>query len=415
MAESIDLAERTGFVEDLAIAYTNYADSLHVAGQTRRARDLVEEGLARIRDRIVSQGGSVRPFRFIRLNLAEMNFELGEWDLAEEALEEAGTAVQGTALAHARLRWAQVALGRGRPDEEISAALDEARELLRDALEPQYIALLAILCAELELRRGDHEAARGAVDDGLDRIQFCSEDGIRIALIAATGLTVEAEIAERARDIGDRERERVAIGRAERFFGLVEAADEEAAGRVEAAVFAGARAEVARAKGEDDADLWRAAASEWAQLERPYSEALALWRGGQAALARGDRGAAKSLLAQACAIARRLGAGWLEGEVEGLATRARLAPLDAAEPDAAGATPIEEATPFGLTARELQVLELLSVGATNREIGERLFMAEKTASVHVSRILAKLDVRSRTEAAAVAHRHGIGGAVESGA
>jgi DNA-binding NarL/FixJ family response regulator len=46
-------------------------------------------------------------------------------------------------------------------------------------------------------------------------------------------------------------------------------------------------------------------------------------------------------------------------------------------------------------------------GATNREIGEQLHMAEKTASVHVSRILAKLDVRSRTEAAAVAHRHGM--------
>ncbi len=64
--------------------------------------------------------------------------------------------------------------------------------------------------------------------------------------------------------------------------------------------------------------------------------------------------------------------------------------------------------PFDLTPRELQVLELVARGTTNREIGERLFMAEKTASVHVSRILSKLDVRSRTEAAAVAHRHGIG-------
>jgi DNA-binding NarL/FixJ family response regulator len=55
------------------------------------------------------------------------------------------------------------------------------------------------------------------------------------------------------------------------------------------------------------------------------------------------------------------------------------------------------------------VLELLAAGATNREIGAQLFMAEKTASVHVSRILAKLDVRSRTEAAAVAHRFGFVG------
>jgi DNA-binding NarL/FixJ family response regulator len=55
------------------------------------------------------------------------------------------------------------------------------------------------------------------------------------------------------------------------------------------------------------------------------------------------------------------------------------------------------------------VLELVAGGATNREIGETLFMAEKTASVHVSRILSKLDVRSRTEAAAVAHRQGLTG------
>ncbi len=51
------------------------------------------------------------------------------------------------------------------------------------------------------------------------------------------------------------------------------------------------------------------------------------------------------------------------------------------------------------------MLALVAEGATNREIGAQLFMAEKTASVHVSRILSKLNVRSRTEAAAVAHRH----------
>ncbi len=64
--------------------------------------------------------------------------------------------------------------------------------------------------------------------------------------------------------------------------------------------------------------------------------------------------------------------------------------------------------PFGLTARERQVLALVAEGATNRQIGAALFMAEKTASVHVSRILSKLGVRSRTQAAAVAHRHHLG-------
>ncbi len=60
--------------------------------------------------------------------------------------------------------------------------------------------------------------------------------------------------------------------------------------------------------------------------------------------------------------------------------------------------------PFGLTPRERQVLALIAEGATNRQIGAALYMAEKTASVHVSRILSKLGVRSRTQAAAVAHR-----------
>jgi DNA-binding NarL/FixJ family response regulator len=53
------------------------------------------------------------------------------------------------------------------------------------------------------------------------------------------------------------------------------------------------------------------------------------------------------------------------------------------------------------------VLVLLSRGATNREIGAELYMAEKTASVHVSRILTKLDVRGRLEAASLAHRLGL--------
>ena len=50
------------------------------------------------------------------------------------------------------------------------------------------------------------------------------------------------------------------------------------------------------------------------------------------------------------------------------------------------------------------MLAALAEGPTNREIAASLYMAEKTASVHVSRILARLGVRSRTEAAAVAHR-----------
>jgi DNA-binding NarL/FixJ family response regulator len=62
---------------------------------------------------------------------------------------------------------------------------------------------------------------------------------------------------------------------------------------------------------------------------------------------------------------------------------------------------------LGLTERELEVLRLLADGRTNRQIGEELFITPKTASVHVSRILGKLGVANRAEAAATAHRIGL--------
>ncbi|TMR10489.1 response regulator transcription factor, partial [Nonomuraea turkmeniaca] len=57
--------------------------------------------------------------------------------------------------------------------------------------------------------------------------------------------------------------------------------------------------------------------------------------------------------------------------------------------------------------REAEVLRLVAEGLTNREIAERLFIAQKTVSVHVSNILAKLEVSTRTQAAAAARRRGL--------
>lgn len=62
-----------------------------------------------------------------------------------------------------------------------------------------------------------------------------------------------------------------------------------------------------------------------------------------------------------------------------------------------------------LTSRERDVLVALARGSTNQQIATELFMSPKTASVHVSRILAKLGVANRTEAATLAVRHGLGG------
>jgi len=95
----------------------------------------------------------------------------------------------------------------------------------------------------------------------------------------------------------------------------------------------------------------------------------------------------------------------LRGAAAGAAANGAAAPGAAGNGGAGGAGeagPAED--PFGLTPRERQVLALLAEGATNRQIGAALYMAEKTASVHVSRILAKLGVQGRTQAAAVAHR-----------
>ena len=96
-------------------------------------------------------------------------------------------------------------------------------------------------------------------------------------------------------------------------------------------------------------------------------------------------------------------------EIGALARRARIA-LEPAGGAPAAPEPDEDETPaarLGLTPRELEVLLLVAAGRTNREIGGELFMSEKTASVHVSRILAKLGVGGRVEAAAVAHRLGL--------
>lgn len=71
---------------------------------------------------------------------------------------------------------------------------------------------------------------------------------------------------------------------------------------------------------------------------------------------------------------------------------------------AAPAPAVDAIESFGLTTREQEVHRLVAAGYTNRRIAEELYISPKTASVHVSNILAKLNVSSRGEAAALAHR-----------
>jgi DNA-binding NarL/FixJ family response regulator len=72
-----------------------------------------------------------------------------------------------------------------------------------------------------------------------------------------------------------------------------------------------------------------------------------------------------------------------------------------------GTVPAQQGQPGQLTAREADVLRLVARGATNREIASRLFLSEGTVKNHLSRILTRLGLRDRTQAAIYAHDHGL--------
>jgi DNA-binding NarL/FixJ family response regulator len=329
---------------------------------------------------------------------------VGDWDLAASLVATDEMRFTGTTRANAHLRRAELALGRA--DADLARTLlDEVDELIANVIEPQFIGVAGALRAELERRAGDLDAAAAAVDRAMDRIQFCSEDTQRMARVATVGISVQADAAQRARDLGEEAEERAALLRADMLLEHVRALAEDS-GPVEDAYLLTAEAHADRAQGARSAERWATAAEAWEALGRRHPAAVARWREAEAHVVSGDRDAAADAAGAALAVARELDAHWLAGEVEGLAARARLR-LDSdvrLEPEPA---PEEAEDPFGLTPRERQVLILVARGATNREIGAELFMAEKTASVHVSRILAKLGVRTRTEAAALAHRQGL--------
>jgi DNA-binding NarL/FixJ family response regulator len=133
---------------------------------------------------------------------------------------------------------------------------------------------------------------------------------------------------------------------------------------------------------------------------------LARLREGEAILAAGARSAAVRPLREAYERASALGAEPLRLEIEKLAQRARLA-LESPEPGPEAHPLPAAAVELGITRRELEVLELVAKGMTNREIAKALFISTKTANVHVSSLLGKLGVPNRLLAADAAARHGL--------
>ncbi len=131
------------------------------------------------------------------------------------------------------------------------------------------------------------------------------------------------------------------------------------------------------------------AAGAWSELGCPYEAALALAHADDDVTAQRGLAALQEVGAQPAAaiVARRL----RERGVRGLPRGPRAATRD---------------NPAGLTARELEVLELVAEGMRNADIAQRLFLSEKTVAHHVSAILRKLDVRTRGEASAAARHFG---------
>ena len=148
-----------------------------------------------------------------------------------------------------------------------------------------------------------------------------------------------------------------------------------------------------RALGQDTAEQWALVVEGWETLGAPIEAALATLRLAERLAQDGERDRAAATASSALATAERLGALALADRIRAAARRHRLR-LDGVGSDDDGA--------HGLTAREREVLMLLAEGRTNEQIAAGLFMSPKTASVHVSRIITKLGVANRTEAAAYA-------------
>jgi DNA-binding CsgD family transcriptional regulator len=379
--------------DDLLYAHLYLAEVLRLLGRFGDALDVTEEG-----ERLARHFGMEASFgRFLALNAATDEFLLGRWARVEMRLAAVGSDGLEPWDAIARGQVAgQLLLARGRL-EDAARELEAARSLCDGAPAECGPAVYAGL-AEIALWRDEPAQARALVSRGLDQVRG-SEDLLYGPALYAMGARVEAEAAQR---VGGDERSR-AVESARRLLGELESLLESHRPPPSALAHReAARAEAARAEGRDSELEWSRATAAWQRVGAVYPATYARWRQAEAVLREGGpRSEAAETLRAAHADAGELGAELVRGELEGLARRARVDVGESGAPE----SPLAE---HGLTARELEVLALVGEGLTNRQIAAKLFISPKTASLHVSRILAKLGVSNRTQAADVAHRARVG-------
>jgi ATP/maltotriose-dependent transcriptional regulator MalT len=399
---SRDLAARHGPPAEFMRAEVNLSELLDMSGHTEEALAEVQAAMQRVR----AQPERTVYDAFLELQGVSLTIRLGRLAELEPGLPAVpiGESIGPTPIFLHELR-ARMALLTGDRDRA-RAELAELRRLCLGTLDPQAIEPLHGLTALLAVEEERFADARAAVAQGLEILEQ-SEEGNRAARVCWIGLMAEADAAAHARALGEpfdragAERLEEGLGRAERMPG------QWAEGPLYAQL---AHAELGRMRqalgeAEPDPDPWERAAAGFDALKHPWPGAYARYRAGEAHVALGDRAGAAAPLAAARDAVAAMGAVPLRAEIESLARRARVGLATDEQPAPAAAA--HDGDPLGLTPREREVLLLVAEGRTNREIGATLFMSEKTASVHVSRILAKLGVGGRVEAAAVAHRLGL--------
>ncbi|TDB75300.1 helix-turn-helix transcriptional regulator [Micromonospora sp. KC723] len=394
---ALETAERAGRPEDVACAY------LHLAELLTGPLNILEEGVvvARRGAERVAELGLGRTYETRLLAIATNGlFRVGQWAEAEKvvaaALRHRPSGADAVELLLARCR-----LSVGYGDVEASDRdLEAVATMLAGGGAPRHVLPMLILRAGLAMWQGRHDVARQAVQRGLTESR--SDDVVLLATLAWHGLRAEAQARASRVPVDE-----TALRRLRDAVERVTAKSMTAAGPVRYVAegfLALCTAELSRLDGRGDPEAWARSAAEWDRRHHPYPAAYSRLRQAEALLARRSRSAtAAKLLRQAYETAQGLGAVPLTSEIRNLAGRARVELKERSQPATrSGGRGEPTGDELGvLTAREREVLAAVAEGLTNKEIGQRLFISERTIGVHVSHIFDKLQVRTRVQASAI--------------
>jgi DNA-binding CsgD family transcriptional regulator len=379
---------------ELRAAY-NLATEHLARGELAEAAEVAHQGV----ERAEAEGLGLAPFG---MDLQHLHFQAhfadGDWDHAQELADAfpARVTMQPEAVLSAMALFVDVA--RGNP------AVDERRTWLEPFWNDIFVAYIARgLLAEHALWHGDTDVALAEAEAAIRADVWRPSYGPQVIRAAAIALSARADRAAAARASGDAAAAAAELAAAAKLLDLARTGatfrrrPKAVLGPEAHGWLARAEAEYQRARGRNSPAAWEKVLAEFGP-GYVYETARTQWRLAEALAEAGQRDEAAAVWHTAASTAARLRAAPLRVALDDLARRARLDP---------GRGPRVRGRAAGLTERELEVLRLLARGLSNREIGAELFITPKTASVHVSNILAKLGASSRTEAAAIAHREAL--------